>query len=152
MNVGNINQVAFSGDTRRTASGNKYEKCNVGKIAGFAYGALIGAVTYSFADAQLHIEEVAKTSKVIKPETAKAINTVSKRAIGASALMAIAVWTGIGALADGAINNHRRNNADRAAVKEVELEKRLEKKIRKEITKEVQQKSIEIKAETAEKA
>lgn len=152
MNVGSVNQVAFSGDTRRTASGNKYEKCDAGKVAGFAYGALTAAVTYSFANASLNIEEVAKTSNVIKPETAKAIRNTTHGAITAGAIMAIAVWTGIGALVDGAINNHRRNNADSQALRDQKLEKHLEKKIRKEVTKEVQQKVSEIKAETVEKA
>jgi len=152
MNVRSVNQVAFSGDTRRTASGNEYEKFNVGKVAGLAYGALSSAVTYSFANASLNIEEVANKSKTIPPETAKAIKSASKSAIGARAIIEIAFFTGIGALIDGAVNNHRRNNVDKQAVREAKLEKHLEKKIRKEVTKEIQKKTNEIKAETTEKA
>jgi len=160
MNVGSVNQVSFSGTTRKTASGNEYEKCKVGTIAGFAYGALASAVTLSMGEVQSQIDESittslsksmakqAKSGKVPNVDLTR-VKNIRRTGMGLGALCAIGVWTGIGAVIDGAVNNHRRNNADRAALRDAKLEKHLEKKIKKEVNKEVQQKTNEIKAENA---
>lgn len=149
MNVGSVNSVAFSG-TRKTASGNDYEKCNTGKIAGLTFGVLKTTLAMRTTRFQSTVDELVKNStaisKEIKPEYIKRMKNVS---VGLGALIAIGVWTGIGALIDGAINSSRRNNADKTAIKDEKLEKLLEQKIRKEVLKEVQQKTCCEKAEKA---
>lgn len=105
--IRSVNSIPFS-STKETYAGNEYNKCNVGKTVGLVAG--VGHSIYALSNLKKpQMQQVISNAAKNSPLSESAI----KRSGGTFAvIMALGIWTGIGAVVDHFINKSRRKEAD----------------------------------------
>jgi len=124
-----IDAISFNGVPRLTKAGNEYDKTRANKVAGtLVGGAAAAGIVYESKqilknpelfntvreNAQKMIEKMnIKEFKNIKMSAEDAIKGL-KVGTGVMAGAAVAAGLAIGAIVDGIVNKHRKNQADKA--------------------------------------